>query len=143
MRTAGSHNQWLVDSAPMEQFNRTIAIRVFFGVVAIDVVFMVLVRLTSDSAWTVVPWWIVNFPGFPLLYVLLPVMPFGLSGIICSVICAGLFSALLWSAVAGILFRHKFVALPDTGDNAGWPSQFRFAVYVVDPACLSFALAKK
>jgi hypothetical protein len=94
----------------MKSFSRTIAVRVFFGIVAMDAVLMVLDHLISDSVWVGITWWIVNFPGFPLLYVLLPLMPVGLLGLVYTLICAGLFSALLWSAVAGYFFRHRYVA---------------------------------
>lgn len=77
---------------------------------ATDAVLMVLNHLTSDSVWIVSLWWIVNFPGFPLLYVLLPSMPFGLAGIVCSMGCVGMFSVFLWSAVAGYAFRHRYGA---------------------------------
>ena len=94
----------------MKSFSRTIAVRVFFGIAAMDAVLMVLGHLTSDSVWVGITWWIVNFPGFPLVYILLPVMPMGLPGVVCTLICAGLFSAFLWSAIAGYIFRHKYVA---------------------------------
>jgi hypothetical protein len=94
----------------MKAFNLKVASRVCFGVVATDAVLMALGHWFSDSTWIISPWWIVNFPGFPLLYMLLPLMPISRAGIVCSMGCMGLFSALFWSAVAGYAFRHRYAA---------------------------------
>jgi hypothetical protein len=94
----------------MKTFNQTIAIRVLFIAVAIDAMLMVLDFLTTDSAWTSIPFWIVNLPGMALLYAFLPQFPVGSQGILSTLIFSGLLSALLWSAIAAFLFRHRHVA---------------------------------
>jgi hypothetical protein len=94
----------------MKTFNQTIAIRVLFIAVAIDATLMGLEFLTADSAWTSIPFWILNLPGIALLYAVLPQIPIGSPGILSTLIFSGLLSALLWSAIAAFLFRHRYVA---------------------------------
>jgi hypothetical protein len=45
-----------------------------------------------------------------LLYAVLPQIPVGSPGILSTLIFSGLLSALLWSAIAALLFRHRHVA---------------------------------
>jgi hypothetical protein len=94
----------------MKTFNQTIAIRVLFIAVAIDATLMGLEFLTADSAWISIPFWILNLPGIALLYAVLPQIPIGSPGILSTLIFSGLLSALLWSAIAAFLFRHRYVA---------------------------------
>ena len=94
----------------MKTFNQTIAIRVLFIAVAIDAMLMGLDFLTTDSAWISIPFWTLNLPGMALLYAVLPQIPVGSPGILSTLIFSGLLSALLWSAIAALLFRHRHVA---------------------------------
>jgi hypothetical protein len=94
----------------MKQFNQTIAIRVLFIAVTIDALLMGLDFLTTDSAWISIPFWTLNLPGMALLYAVLPQIPVGSPGILSTLIFSGLLSALLWSAIAALLFRHRHVA---------------------------------
>jgi hypothetical protein len=94
----------------MKKFNQTIAIRVLFIAVTIDALLMGLDFLTTDSAWISIPFWTLNLPGMALLYAVLPQIPVGSPGILSTLIFSGLLSALLWSAIAALLFRHRHVA---------------------------------
>jgi hypothetical protein len=94
----------------MKTFNQTIAIRVLFIAVAIDAMLMGLDFLTTDSAWISIPFWILNLPGMALLYAVLPQIPVGSPGVLSALIFSGLLSALVWSAIAAFLFRHRYVA---------------------------------
>jgi len=93
----------------MKTFNRQLAIRVFIFIVAFDTIIMVLDRVLPDK-WMRVPWWAVNFPGFPLLYLLDGYLPPKLWCILCLLGVIGLLSALLWSTIAGYVFRRSHVA---------------------------------
>ena len=94
----------------MKTFNQTIAIRVLFIAVAIDAMLMVLDFLTTDSAWISIPFWTLNLPGMAVLYAVLPHFPISSPWILSTLIFSGLLSALLWSAIAAFLFRHRYVA---------------------------------
>jgi hypothetical protein len=95
----------------MKKLNRKIAVRVFFFIIALDVVLTALDFLTSDSVWVVIPWGMVNLPGIPLFYfVILPLMPINPASLVCSMICVSVFSTVLWSVIVGYLLRVKHPA---------------------------------
>ena len=93
----------------MKTFNRKIAARIFYTLVALDAVLLVLQHLIPGT-WQILPWWIVNAPGFPVVFFLSSVIPASRFTITCLMIGAGLFSALVWSGVFGYVFRSKPVA---------------------------------
>jgi hypothetical protein len=93
----------------MKTFNRKIAARIFYTIVALDAVWLVLSHLFPGT-WAIVPWWIINAPGFVLAIIFGSLVPPSVFALTCMMIVAGLFSALVWSAVFGYVFRLKPVA---------------------------------
>ena len=93
----------------MKTFNRKIAARIFYTLAALDAGLLVLQHLIPGT-WPILPWWIVNAPGFPVAFILSSVIPTSAFTITCVMIGAGLFSALVWSGLFGYVFRSKPVA---------------------------------
>ena len=92
----------------MKTFSWKLAGRVFLAIAALDTVLLVLDHLTSDYWLVGISWWLVNFPSLPLVYFSLSHI--AVSGLVPLLIAAGIFSTFFWSAVAGYIFRHKYVA---------------------------------
>jgi len=90
----------------MKTFNWRIALRVLLALIAYDGVLLALGR--SENTLITVLWWLVNFPGFPLLYVTAPVVQVSGAGILIMVGAAGVFSTCLWSLAAGYVFRRAY-----------------------------------
>jgi uncharacterized membrane protein len=93
----------------MKTFNRKLAGRIFYALVALDAALLVLQHLIPGT-WQILPWWIINAPGFVLAVIFGPLLPPSAFALTCMMIVAGLFSALVWSAFFGYVFRRKSVA---------------------------------
>jgi hypothetical protein len=93
----------------MNTFNRKIAARIFYTLVILDAVLLVLQHLISGT-WQILPWWIINAPGFLLTIVIGPLFPPSAVATTCMMIIVGLFSAVVWAAIFGFLCRRKAVA---------------------------------
>jgi hypothetical protein len=93
----------------MITFNTKLAIRVFSLIAGFDTVILILDRLLPDR-WFIIPWWTINFPGFPLVHYLVDILRPSPASIICLLAGVGLLSASLWSVAAGCVFRLKYAA---------------------------------
>jgi hypothetical protein len=90
----------------VKAFNWKIAARVFLALLALDGILLALSALDNSIVDTL--WWTTNFPGFPILYLVLVVFPPDTEvRMIVAVGAAGLFSLVFWSALAGYLFRIR------------------------------------
>jgi hypothetical protein len=96
----------LGDMTRMKTYSWKLAGRVFVAIAALDTVLLVLDHLTSDYWLVGISWWLINFPSLPLVYFSLPHI--AVSGLLPLMIGASIFSAFLWSGVAGYVFRHKY-----------------------------------
>jgi hypothetical protein len=95
----------------MKRFNRQIAVCIFLIIAAYDAfVLLAAAVLPTGVSWRLsMPWWSVNFAGLPLFHLLAGHVPQKWC-VVCLLIGIGLVSALLWSAIAGYVFRRKRVA---------------------------------
>jgi len=99
-----------MDLARMKTFRRKLAVCVFLVIVGLDVALFLLYWLTDDHWLVDIAWWIVNSPGFALDFIL-----FSLTAarwdlveweLVLMMMGGGLFSAFVWSVVAGHFFRR-------------------------------------
>jgi hypothetical protein len=92
----------------MKLFNRRLAICVFLLIAAYNATVLILAALlpTTSSSWLMTPWWAVNFEGLPFFHLLARHVPKGWP-VACLLISIGVFSAFLWSTIAGYLFRRR------------------------------------
>jgi hypothetical protein len=92
----------------MKRFSTKMAVRAFLLLMALDIVLLVLTQAlpdTSGTNWLLgIPWWAINFPGFPLVHFL------GGPGFAVAFIAVPLLSALIWSAIAGYVLRRRNVS---------------------------------
>ena len=95
----------------MKTLNWKIVVLTFTAFAFINAVFDILAfsHLVHGELASIV-WWIFNAPSFPLAVFCLRLIRGNPAGFVCFVICAGLFSALIWSVVSGFIFRHKNIA---------------------------------
>jgi hypothetical protein len=95
----------------MKTFNRRLAGRVLWGVIAFGAAFFILSH-TFPGAWAVAPWWIVNAPGFPVAFWIGSSISLNGTGLNYLMMGAGLFSSLVWSALLGYMFRRETPVSP-------------------------------
>ncbi|HEY5504354.1 MAG TPA: hypothetical protein VIK28_04280 [Sedimentisphaerales bacterium] len=93
----------------MKTYNTKLAIRVFSAIAAFDAIVLILDHVLPDR-WLIIPWWTVNFVGFPLAHYFVDMLPPSPASIICLLAGVGLLSASLWSMAAGYVFRRKNAA---------------------------------
>ena len=94
----------------MKRFNWKPAIATFLTVVVFDAVLQLLSLLGPQDGhvWDLylgIPFWIINFPGLPLVRRLRDASDGGTIIILAFTICS--LSALLWAIAAGYLLRRK------------------------------------
>jgi hypothetical protein len=89
----------------MKRFSRKMAARAFLFLIALDIVLVVLTQALPDTRgmnWLLgIPWWAINFPGFPLVRLL------DGPGFAVAFIAVPLLSALIWATVAGYVLRRR------------------------------------
>jgi hypothetical protein len=92
----------------MKRFSTKMAARVLLAITALDVVLLVLTQALPDTSatnWLLgIPWWAINFPGFPLVRFLHG------PGFAVAFVAVPLLSALIWSAIAGYVLRQRDVS---------------------------------
>jgi hypothetical protein len=93
----------------MKTFNTKLAIQVFSAIASFDAIILVLDHVLPDR-WFIIPWWSINFAGFPLVHYFVDALHPSPASIICLMIGVGLLSASLWSVVAGFVFRRRYAA---------------------------------
>jgi hypothetical protein len=93
----------------MRTINTKPAIRVFSAIVAFEAAIVLLDFVVPDH-WLIIPWWLINFPSFPLFCRFEDMVPRTHASTICLLIGTGLLSASLWSAAAGFVLRRKSAA---------------------------------
>ena len=70
----------IFETTLMKTFNRRIAARIFCALIMLDAVLLVLQHLIPGT-WQILPWWIVNAPGFLLAIVVGPLIPISALGL--------------------------------------------------------------
>jgi hypothetical protein len=95
----------------MKIFSWKLAARVFLVVVGLDAALLILGWLTYDHWLVDITWWIVNSPGFAFDFILFPPIAakWDLTewDLMLLLMSGGLFSAFVWSSVAGYVFRRE------------------------------------
>jgi hypothetical protein len=95
----------------MKTYNQKLAGRIFCALIALDAVLFTLFLLIPSSG-TTLAWWIINAPGYEPGIVVGRFLSH--SGVAFTqnslMIGIGIFSALVWSAFSGYVFRRKVVA---------------------------------
>jgi len=97
----------------MKKFSWKFATFAFLSIIVLDAVleFLTLLGPEHESWWEWligIPFWLINFPGFPLLHYLRASSDGTVIAILALPVC--LLSAFLWSVVAGFFFGHKYAA---------------------------------
>ena len=90
-------------------YNTKFAVLAFVFVIAIDVALFTLGDPWYDR-WFTIPWFSINFPGLLLVYPFEGMLKPESWNRSCLVVGGILFSAVVWSAVAGYVFRRKYAA---------------------------------
>ena len=95
----------------MKTPNRKLAVSVFMMIAFYDAVVLIMAALFPHipAKLQLYSWWSVNFPGLPFFHLLAGHVPHGLP-VALLLIGIGIFSAFLWSAIAGYVFRRSHVA---------------------------------
>ena len=113
----------------MRRFSGKSAIVTFFAVLALDYIFLYLsVMGPEDATWWEwcygVPFWVINFPGYPFAHYINDDSNDG--GIIALIVMTYLFPAMFWSVAVGLYFGRKLLRSapePTAGSDSQSTSQ--------------------
>jgi hypothetical protein len=114
-------SETLINNTPMKKYNINLAIGVFCTIAVFNAALLILEQVFHHGSFGFdleqailssfnTLWWSVNFVSYPLIHYFVDVFHPSKGSMIGMLISCGIFSALLWSAAAGLLFRRKYAA---------------------------------